>query len=1357
MLSSSRPGQLNQNLRDPVQPQDYQQNTRLQPSDNDNEGRARRTSHNKVGEHARRVIKHKNKQKYDDDPDRDYIKKGLDQLDYQDLNDDDLDYSQPQSNEEVESLDQLKADTEERLEWQSMLASVIQGEVLKSEKSRMIGNLTKNENENKANYQYQLWLGIRAKLKGKSVDDELAHLEECREAVDDILYQVVSFKAAAIDDDQSQEEKQKNNSESYITPSIIPHSLLTPTTKSAITQVENLLNQIDFVESLYPNTKTLEEAKPSYASKDFKDKLNALCSYMTVVKTLRATIQTLRDWTGSMDLDVTHTTEGDTPLSMPPLISNTSQESVERSIRTEDSFKQNVEKRRRQTEPMTFIEKVLKEESFDTLFERRTIISLTIVLDRAKELHINWRHIFEGFNLPAFDNELLILTRFPSKLMQEALKVRLEYSAKVSDPTGLVIDQLLDDFRSALSQAVYIKRKYNEYNTRIVDESNGMVRWELPTEDLSQYDSVLLKTVQQFFKLILTKLKSGSKALYFKETDILEDQWNFLLDIVENIEGADIVVAEKFCSLTNRLMKRIANYFETQLKSIDVTTMEHNETLFWYSTILENVRLRYRKLHRFSKRLALRFDNSAEYNLEDFDLNVFVETLVSTNHFLVYSEYLASKSIYVIADSQLADRSDLIFNLLTRAFLYQDKQAQADIFNEPEACYLLIISPRSPFFWNGPIMEIDLGIVDVELHDSRIRLIADGPTNHLRRAKEKFVSIWMGGSEEDVNNDIITQPPPSFPFKVMAQEQVGLPKVDRELRKISLAAYRLTLAIGTSPILLRKKLYGIPNRQETLSNWYSFAAEHGQHALKYMESPASENFNKVLMKLAIDWLAFICEDCIPTDRKTFRWAVNALETSMSISQNGNILELKSVDFENLREKVAMCMTLLVSHFDIMGARSSYEAKKEREAKDEARRMRMLSSLNFDEKNGRYGQFLSDAGWYKSFDGTTNSVRYFMEESMRGIYAIENKRRILEKDQRLVGRVLDTEKLGDRSLVLLANAASNISIRWQQGKLIGAGTFGSVYLAVNLDNGGIMAVKEIRFIDVNDPGVLYKQIHDEMKVMEMLSHPNIVEYYGIEVHKEKVYIFEEFCQGGSLAGLLEHGRVEDESVVRVYAYQILEGLQYLHSNSVVHRDIKPDNILLNDIGILKMVDFGAAKVLQRNKTIAKTRMNGGNKEGPGGSLAGTPMYMSPEVIKGEGDKAGVFGAMDVWSFGCVLLELCTGRKPWHGLDNEWAIMFHIGVSGQPPQLPSTNELSELGIDFIKQCLIIDPKKRPTVDELLDHPWIEKFREEIELEYEDEIVHRSSHNGDNDKGNNSDAMASVGNSIDGSHALGTPSFE
>lgn len=77
-------------------------------------------------------------------------------------------------------------------------------------------------------------------------------------------------------------------------------------------------------------------------------------------------------------------------------------------------------------------------------------------------------------------------------------------------------------------------------------------------------------------------------------------------------------------------------------------------------------------------------------------------------------------------------------------------------------------------------------------------------------------------------------------------------------------------------------------------------------------------------------------------------------------------------------------------------------------------------------------------------------------------------------------------------------------------------------------------------------------------MELLSHDNIVEYYGIEVHRDKVYIFEEYCQGGSLANLLEHGRIEDESVVQIYTLQMLDGLVYLHSMGIVHRDIKPDS-------------------------------------------------------------------------------------------------------------------------------------------------------------------------------------------------------
>ncbi len=108
------------------------------------------------------------------------------------------------------------------------------------------------------------------------------------------------------------------------------------------------------------------------------------------------------------------------------------------------------------------------------------------------------------------------------------------------------------------------------------------------------------------------------------------------------------------------------------------------------------------------------------------------------------------------------------------------------------------------------------------------------------------------------------------------------------------------------------------------------------------------------------------------------------------------------------------------------------------------------------------------------------------------------------------------------------------------------------------------------------------------------------------------------------------------------------------------------------------------------------------------MTGTPMYMSPEVIKGQNE--GRQGAIDVWSLGCVILEMSTGRRPWASLDNEWAIMYNI-AQGNPPQLPSKDQLSPEGIEFLKRCFERDPRKRASAAELLQCEWIMKIRQQV----------------------------------------------
>jgi mitogen-activated protein kinase kinase kinase len=488
--------------------------------------------------------------------------------------------------------------------------------------------------------------------------------------------------------------------------------------------------------------------------------------------------------------------------------------------------------------------------------------------------------------------------------------------------------------------------------------------------------------------------------------------------------------------------------------------------------------------------------------------------------------------------------------------------------------------------------------------------------------------------------------------------------------------------------IIREQTEGL-DCQELIQTCFAFATEFGQRSILYMDTSRRALNNLKLMRLALDWVSFICDDCVASDRKTFRWAVVALEFAMIMTRGQNILSISEQEYARLRAKVAGCMALLISHFDIMGARSTMAAQAEKARIDQMMGRRLdISRLKDDEE----------------------SAKAVSDQWMEQLNDIDERRKQKVSERHALGKVLDQSTEADRALTYLSSSSTNVTMRWQQGQFLGGGTFGSVYAATNMDTQQLMAVKEIRLQDPQLIPTIVTQIRDEMSVLQVLDHPNIVSYYGIEPHRDKVYLFMEYCDGGSVAGLLEHGRIEDETVIMVYALQMLEGLGFLHERGVVHRDIKPENILLDHEGVIKFVDFGAAKVIARQgKTLAAE--HAATKQGRQNSMQGTPMYMSPEVIRGQ--TAGRLGAADIWSLGCVILEMATGRRPWASLDNEWAIMYNI-AQGNPPQLPTKDQLSEAGIDFLKKCFQRDPSKRASAAELLQHDWIMTLRNQLSLE-------------------------------------------
>ncbi|KAF2088840.1 Ssk2-type MAP kinase [Saccharata proteae CBS 121410] len=1105
-------------------------------------------------------------------------------------------------NDDLEpSVEELKIpENRERLEWHSMLASVLTGDVVKQEKKRLIGG---GEQQGDNTMKSEIWLGIRARVCGRTLQAQRRLVDDGRAKAKSVIENIIAFEI-------------KGEAE---------------VGQTAAQQVEDVVEKIGKCEALYPTRLSLEAAQPRAASDQFRQSCDAVMSWHNTTQLINTELSILRSWVGNDELDF--------------------------SRRRDRSELDN-----HLSDDASFIDRILKEDGLKSLQGKDSLlVGLNRVINKAKVTFIENSAAFAERHLPPYIEELLTLINFPSRLVQEIIRMRLSYAKRMKDPAQqgvMMAEQMISQFQILLNLAIRIKEAYN-----LVSQPEP--GWDPPPCIEENFDVVVLDALKFYFKMLNWKLSANKNT--FKEAEILEQEWEFSKSLGKSLEGGDVEVAEQFCYLTQKSLSRLTAHFEKELqrRPEEVAGAEMDKR---YKQILDSVRVRQRKLFRFSRILTTRFENSSEYNLNvDHDhLQDLYEALEMSGHFLVETTMPTENSkLYYIASPSLSDRPNDVQSLLGTCYHTDDS------IEDPSNPYILILKPEDPLYWQGPKVTLELRQPHLDIKPGRMRLIANGAQQRLINANTAFV--------QSTNVELSR----------IVEQRANLPRVNIELQRIKKVAYKLSNTIMDSVEMIRKQTVGL-ECQELIQTCFAFATEFGQRSVLYMDFNRRALNNLKLTRLALDWVSFICDDCVASDRKTFRWAVVALEFAMMMTRGQNILSLNEEEYAKLRAKVAGCMSLLISHFDIMGARSTMAAQAEKQRID-----------------AMLGKNRLDISRLKNDEESAKIVR---EQWLEQLAELDEIRKEKEAERQALGRVLEDSNEADRALTYLSSSATNVTLRWQQGQFIGGGTFGSVYAAINLDSNHLMAVKEIRLQDPQLIPTIVRQIRDEMGVLQMLDHPNIVSYYGIEPHRDKVYIFMEYCSGGSLAGLLEHGRIEDETVIMVYALQMLEGLAYLHDSQVVHRDIKPENILLDHNGVIKFVDFGAAKVIaKQGKTLAAE--HNATRQGRQKSMTGTPMYMSPEVIKGE--YKGRHGAVDIWSLGCVILEMATGRRPWASLDNEWAIMYNI-AQGNPPQLPTGDQLSDQGIDFLKACFERDPSKRVSAAELLQHEWIMILRSQLALE-------------------------------------------
>lgn len=390
------------------------------------------------------------------------------------------------------SVEELKIpENRERLEWHSMLANVLTGDVVKQEKKRLIGG-TEQQGDN--SLWTEVWVGIRARVCGRSITAQRRMIDDGRGKLKKGIEDVIAFEI-------------KGEIE---------------VGKPPLEQVRDVVKSIEKMEGLYPTRQAFEAANARGASLPYKGSCDAVISWHNTTELINTELGILQAWVGNNELEFTK------PRTRPP--------SEQNSGILDDS---------------SFIDRILKEDGLKSLFDEEKskkeggkpnglFYVINTVIDKAKATLIANAEAFADRHLPPYIEELLTLINFPSRLVQEIIKVRLGYAKRMRDPDQkgvMMAEQMIIQFQILLKLAVRVKEAY-------LLAAQPEPGWDLPPCIDEAFDRIVLDAVRFYFKMLNWKLSANKNT--FKEAEILEQEWGFCNELGRHLEGGDIEVAEQF-------------------------------------------------------------------------------------------------------------------------------------------------------------------------------------------------------------------------------------------------------------------------------------------------------------------------------------------------------------------------------------------------------------------------------------------------------------------------------------------------------------------------------------------------------------------------------------------------------------------------------------------------------------------------------------------------------------------------------------------------------------------------------------------------------------------------------------------